>query len=285
MELSTVISLIPLGIITGAFGGFFGLGGGLLLIPALTLLLGSHPQLYQSVSFLVATLVAAASLRVHLKARAVVKGIATRVGAASVCFAALGVFASNSLEPEWFNRIFACFLLYVAIYELVTLTRISRETKVDETESSAPRNTSCFGVGAAIGSISGLLGVGGGVIAVPLYRMVFRLPIRQAVGTSTATILPTLVVGGAIKLISVAMGVVHEGGVTLSSVADTSSAAAIESSVTVAQVLLMAAVLAPGAVIGARIGTGMLHRVSPRKAALAFALLLLFLAARMAGIL
>jgi len=52
-----------------------------------------------------------------------------------------------------------------------------------------------IGVGLAIGSLSGLLGVGGGIIAVPMMVAIWKLDPKIAIGTSLATMIPTAIAG------------------------------------------------------------------------------------------
>jgi len=54
---------------------------------------------------------------------------------------------------------------------------------------------SYIGVGLATGVLSGLLGVGGGVILVPALVFIFSLTMKNAIGTSLAIIIPTAIVG------------------------------------------------------------------------------------------
>jgi len=50
-------------------------------------------------------------------------------------------------------------------------------------------------LGLAAGALSGMLGIGGGLIIVPALNQLFNLPMNQAVGTSLLIIIPTAVVG------------------------------------------------------------------------------------------
>jgi len=90
----------------------------------------------------------------------------------------------------------------------------------------------CIGVGLLAGLLSGLFGVGGGTVIVPLLVLVLKFDQRLAAGTSLAAIIPTATVG----VISYA---VH-GSVAW----------------------IPALILALGAVFGAQIGTWLLPRVS-----------------------
>ena len=91
---------------------------------------------------------------------------------------------------------------------------------------------SCIGVGLAAGLLSGLFGVGGGTVIVPMLVLLLRFDQRLAAGTSLAAIVPTAAVG----VVSYA---VH-GSVAW----------------------IPALILAAGAVVGAQIGTWLLPRVS-----------------------
>lgn len=51
------------------------------------------------------------------------------------------------------------------------------------------------GVGAAAGFISGLFGIGGGILMVPLIVLIWNLPMQMAVGTSLAVMCPTALAG------------------------------------------------------------------------------------------
>lgn len=267
MDLGSALLLLPTGLAVGILGGFFGLGGGVLLIPALTLAIGSQPQLYQSTSFVVGACVAAASIPRHRRAKSILMPVVWRTVVTSLPAGLLLALVSNIVPARAFEAAFACFLLYVAGYEIVSFRRASHHPD-SEHALTPPLGWRCPAIGVATGSLSGLLGIGGGTVAVPLFRIALKLPIRQAVGTSAATILPTLLLAGTTKLASVASGAVADHGTP----------------VTLGAVATMSLMLAPTAIIGAQIGTHLLHRVSPRKAALGFGLLLLVLAARMLGV-
>jgi len=108
---------------------------------------------------------------------------------------------------------------------------------VTAAEGSHPRRSvgffaACIGTGLAAGLLSGLFGVGGGTVIVPLLVLFLHFDQRLAAGTSLAAIVPTAAVG----VISYA---VH-GAVAW----------------------IPAIILAAGAVIGAQIGTWLLHRLS-----------------------
>jgi uncharacterized membrane protein YfcA len=105
--------------------------------------------------------------------------------------------------------------------------------------------------GFAVGWLSALLGIGGGVILIPLMIYFFKVPIQQAVGTSLAVIIPTALVG-AWK---------HYNLNHLN--------------------IKLAVLLAVGAVIGAYIGALSVNLISPVLLRKFFAVLLVITAVRM----
>lgn len=50
-------------------------------------------------------------------------------------------------------------------------------------------------VGLAVGALSGLLGVGGGILMVPLIVLIWKTDVKVAIGTSLATMIPTALAG------------------------------------------------------------------------------------------
>ncbi len=96
----------------------------------------------------------------------------------------------------------------------------------------------CIGVGLAAGLLSGLFGVGGGTVIVPMLVLLLRFDQRLAAGTSLAAIVPTASVG----VVSYAL----HGSVAW----------------------IPALILAAGAVVGAQIGSWLLARIPQKRAAL-----------------
>ena len=122
-------------------------------------------------------------------------------------------------------------------------------------------------IGSVMGTLSGLLGIGGGVIAMPLMRVVNHFDIRTTIATSAFLVLPTVIVAVILKFS------------TLSSVKTPAG-----DPITLSAALWLAAALAPGAFVGANIGASLVHKLPMRKLSFAFGLLCAILAIRMSGI-
>lgn len=268
LDPSSLAISIAIGAIGGFLGGLFGIGGGLVIIPLLTLAHGSNPHLYQAASLTAALLVAAGSIPRHIKARAIRWVFAYRTIPFSLATVGAGIAIGNALpDPLWLERIFAVFLLYVAVAEVVRRFRPARGPS--RTGSAAERLS--WGpaalVGGAMGTLSGVLGIGGGVIAVPLMRVVNNFNIRTTIATSAFLILPTVVAGAALKF------------ATLQSVTTPSGDA-----ITVSSAAWLAAALAPGAFLGSYAGASLVHRIPMQKLAIAFAAMCALLSIRMMGL-
>ena len=299
MDPTTLILTLVIGTIGGVFGGLFGIGGGIVIIPLLTLVQGSDPHLYQAASLVAAILVSLGSIPRHIRARAIEWGFAWRTIPISIIAVAGGVWISNSItDPVLLERIFAAFLLYVAgaeVWRQVATRSTAHSTAPSTAHSTAPSTAPSTAhstapstapstalvpepmprpgwgpatiVGTLMGALAGLLGIGGGVIAVPLMRTVNGFSLRTTIATSAFMILPTVIVGMLLKFS------------TLSHVRSPAG-----DPLTITAALWIASGLAPGAFFGAMVGASFVHKLPARQLAVAFALLCVALSLRMLGI-
>ena len=269
MDPTTLIVAVAIGTLGGFFGGLFGIGGGIIIIPLLTLTQGSNPHLYQTASLVAAVAVSLGSIPRHIRAGAIRWAFAWRTIPISIAAVALGVFISNSItSASLLERIFAAFLLYVAVAELVRRRQSSQGHP--QQESTGLERTGwkpATLVGSLMGILAGVLGIGGGVIAVPLMRVVNGFSLRVTIATSAFMVLPTVIAGVILKF------------ATLSHVHAPSG-----DPITCASALQLAAALAPGAFFGARVGASFVHTINHKTLALAFALMCIALSIRMLGI-
>jgi len=179
------IALLSLGVGSGFLAGLLGIGGGMVLVPALTLLLvrgGVEAGL--AVKMAIATSMAAilftsiASVRAHHRKRAVrwdiVKSLAPGIVAGSVV-SSVGVFAL--LKGNWLAIVFGVFVTFSAIQ--MFLDKQPRSTR------QMPGTAGRLAAGGAIGFLSGLVGAGGGFISVPFMAWC-NVAIHSAVATSAA---------------------------------------------------------------------------------------------------
>ena len=185
LEPLLIIELILLGLCTGFLAGLLGIGGGMIMVPFLTIILsgrGVAPDL--SVKMAIATSMATiiftsiSSVRAHHKRGAVrwdlVKGLAPGIVLGGM-IASMGVFAL--LKGAWLALFFAAFVSFSATQMFLD--------KKPAPSRQVPGTAGLLGAGGIIGFLSGLVGAGGGFVSVPFMAWC-NVAIHNAVATSAA---------------------------------------------------------------------------------------------------
>jgi len=193
-----VLVLIAIGLVAGLLGGLLGIGGGIVMIPAISLLLGRDIHLAQAASMNVIFFVAAPAAYRHWRAGGVRPEVVKRILPFAIIFVVLGVTASIWIPNADLSLIFGIFLLYV-LYE--NLRRLVRDGRGLPETAEEPRVTWLRGgvVGSSAGFGAGLLGIGGGLITVPVTQLVCRCPLRECIACSSTVMCLTSVVGAVYK--------------------------------------------------------------------------------------
>ena len=273
LPLHELIICLAIGFAGGLLGGFLGIGGSLVMIPALSISLGERQHLYQASAMVVNLFVSLSALIRHLRAKVVRVDAFLRMAPAALCMIFLGVWASNQFEGSQLARVFSIFLLYVV---LVNLRKIAIQIKRKGIGWNLPKYSPNSGkdrpgnvttprsvfIGAVMGVMAGLLGIGGGGIAVPMQQVVFRTPLRQCIGTSTAVICITSGFGAVYKNLTLA-GTGYEFW---------------------SQSFPIIIALVPGAIVGAYLGAALTHKLPTLWVRVAFVLLLIVAGMKMSGL-
>lgn len=186
MELTWLhlVGFVLLGVLAGGLGSLTGLGGGLVITPVLTLLFGIpiHEAIGTSLCCVIATSSGAAASYVEHHLSDIRLGMTLEL--ATTTGAVTGSLVAGLLSREALAVIFAFFLMTAA----VTMARRSfhaNPTGLEDLRSYRVRRlpVGLLGSGGA-GIVSGLLGVGGGIIKVPLMYLVMEVPFKVATATS-----------------------------------------------------------------------------------------------------
>ena len=269
MTPTEIILLLIVGLFSGAFGGLLGIGGSVILIPAATLLIGPDQQVYQAAAMILNVFVAGTATIKHARKGALDMKVIRRLVPVAVVFVLIGVFASNNIPGKSLLMLFGILVWLIALDELRNL--VMRKDQKSEQDPNPPKprtSRPLLGViGMTMGFLGGLLGIGGGVIAVPMLQFLNRFPLRMAITTAACVTFPMALVGAIYK--NASLHQITQDGVALS---------AWDS-------LAIAAAVVPTAIIGSWIGATTLHRLPVPAIRLAFALLLIFAGFRMTGIL
>jgi uncharacterized membrane protein YfcA len=237
---SELALIVAIGLAGGIAGGLLGLGGSVVMIPLLTFVLGPDQQLYQAACLIVNVPVGIVATVRHLRGGSIRGDLVRTMVPLAAIGSVLGVLLSNALDGKRLLVVFGAFLIYTAIAEAVGLVR----TKEDHPPVDAVPRGLLRPIAALTGLSSGLLGIGGGTLLMPLLRGLARLPLRQAVGTSSAVTIVAATVGAIAK------------NATLSGVERSDG-----SPLTLTASLGLAALLAPTAVAGGFLGAGLVYRL------------------------
>ncbi len=281
-----------IGLLAGTLGGMLGVGGSVVMIPALTITFGPMQHLYQAAAMAVNVVVSVPAALRHRRAGAILPGVLRWMLPTAVVCVVLGVAVSNLPVftgvdgGRWLGRLLAVFLVYVVVVNAIKLRREWRaarpgnapETTEKHGESVRPEDGNpqasparSAGVGAVMGTIAGLLGIGGGAVAVPLQQTALRLPLRHAIGNSSAVICLSAAVGAVYKNATLAQHApppeVGNGG---------------DAGLSWVTGVTLAALLAPTAWVGGRLGATLTHALPIRWVPLAFIGLMMVAAWRMA---
>jgi len=265
-----IVALAIIGLFAGFVGGLLGVGGSIVMIPAMTEVLGPDQHLYQAAAMIVNFFVVVPAVIQHRRAKAIDDGTVRRLVPLAVVAVVIGVGLSEvpafaGTGEAYLRALFGLFLLFTAgtdIYRLVRngLTRNGGQPPVVRAEVRGAQVgwLQSMIVSIPTGLVAGLLGVGGGVLAVPLQRRFLGLPIRVAIANSAAIIIATSLVGALVK--NTAYLHDHPGNW---------------------RALALAAVLIPTAIIGSIQGSRLTHRLPLRIVKLAFFVVLSVAAVRL----
>ena len=198
VDITSFLLLLAGGLLAGTLGSLLGLGGGIILVPFLTLVMGlpMHQAIAASITAVIATSTAGATLNIRRKVINIRLGMVLET--TTVAGAIAGGLTATLLSGTTLTRIFAILMVIVAAF-MAWRTRLHSSpslgggvipsTFVDETtgetvEYSVHRLPAAMGVSLLAGNISGLLGVGGGIFKVPAMHLVCGMPLKAATATS-----------------------------------------------------------------------------------------------------
>jgi uncharacterized membrane protein YfcA len=188
-----LVSLLLLGCFTGFLAGLLGIGGGMLMVPFMTMLFTAQhfaPQhiVHMAVATSLATILftSISSIRAHHARGAVRWDIVRWLAPLAFLGTVIGAQFASQLKTPWLALFFGLFVGYSALQML--------SSKKVAANKTMPSNSTVLGVGGLIGFMSSLVGAGGGFITVPFLSS-RNVPLHQAVASSAAMGLP-IALGG-----------------------------------------------------------------------------------------
>jgi uncharacterized membrane protein YfcA len=190
-----ILELTVLGLAVGFIAGLLGIGGAMLMVPAMSVILGSrgYPSEHTA-KMAVATSLATicftslSSLRAHQRRKAVLWPVVRLLAPGIIVGSLVGAHLAVALPGKVLGITFAVFVALSATQMLLDLKPKSVRT--------LPGPAGTFGMGSLIGVVSALVGAGGAFISVPFMTWC-NVKIHDAVGTSAALGFPIAAAGTA----------------------------------------------------------------------------------------
>ncbi|PYE54982.1 sulfite exporter TauE/SafE family protein [Deinococcus yavapaiensis] len=239
------LAVLAIGLFAGVLGAILGLGGGVVVVPALEFVLplfGRDITIQQAVaaSQIGVLAVGLSGAAAYLQRGLVRARIGYLLSPYTIVGGVLGSVLGLVLPERIVALVFAALLLYSA-YNLVKGIRRVDEERESQSRLVLPAMTFA-------GIMSGLLGIGGGTVQVPVMNLLAGIPIREAIATST------FIMG----LTAVGNAIVYQAGGLLD--------------------VRLAGTVALGVLVGARLGASLQQRISANRLKLFFSALLVFTA-------
>jgi uncharacterized protein len=186
------VTRVVLGFAIGTFGTLIGAGGGFILVPLL--LLGYHfpPPDAVGTSLSLVFLNALSGSIAYLRQRRVDLALGWRFALATLPGAVAGAYVTRSLSSRTFGQAFGVVLIVVAVFLFLGRTvgpsaRADARQLVDASGGTHHYRVDVWKgvvVSLAVGVISSIFGIGGGIIHVPFLIVVLGLPVHVATATS-----------------------------------------------------------------------------------------------------
>lgn len=166
---------------SGVASGAFGIGGALLSTPGIRVLLKTPAMIAVGTTLPVIVPTAIVGLVAYVRGGHVRFRLAAVAAAAGGVFAVLGAYTTEHVEGELLLVLTAGLIFVLALRMLPAKPHLH--------PPRVPQTIPVYvAVGAVSGFLSGLLGLGGGLILVPAFTVLFRLPVKTALGTSLAVV-------------------------------------------------------------------------------------------------
>jgi uncharacterized protein len=247
--------LLMTGLAAGSFGGLLGLGGATILVPALTLGFGLPIHLAIAVSLISNIFVSLVAV-IGYRSQGLLHTKTVRVmNIASVGGVLIGTLLAAYSPASLLELAFGVFLVALVAEATLVKRQLHLGSEAEPEHIDVPAFSA---LGFVMGLLGGTLGIGGGSLAVPVQNALLRVPLKNAIANSLATIVVSASIGAATYFL-VGAGTLFPVGESLAT----------------------AAILVPGSVCGAVLATRIGHRVPVNYLRYIFYLVLLYIAINM----
>jgi hypothetical protein len=214
--------LVPLGFVVGAYGTLIGAGGGFVLMPVLLVLFPAEgPELLAAVSLAVVFFNAASGSVAYARMRRIDYRSALVLAAATIPGAVLGAMTTGYVPRRMFDAVLGTLMVLACAFLLWRPTPAKGEGSwsprllrilspplpegepASDTDRLGTYNLGLgLGLSFGVGYLSSLLGIGGGIIHVPVLSRLLRFPVHVATATSHLILAIMALAGTAVHVAS-----------------------------------------------------------------------------------
>lgn len=186
-----IFAYFLLGLITGLFSGLLGVGGGIIIVPSLYFLLkyqAATAPMQEAIATSLATIVVTsiAAIWTHLrKGRPLLNDYLSHIVPGLIIGCIVGAYAATTLKTTYLREAFSVIAILLGVYFLVPrfpLPNIHQKP-----------NHFLTLAGFIIGTLSNLLGLGGGLFTTPLFLCYRLSPSSTAATSSVCTLIASLI--------------------------------------------------------------------------------------------
>lgn len=262
MTTDLILIAVCIGLVAGLVGGLCGIGGSIVMLPALGLAFGYDDQantrhhLYMASAMLVNTVVAGTALGPHLRAKAIDRRIVARLLPPMAIAILGGVALGDQTDGRVPKLVLVGFLFAFVLWTLFTAIRRLPEPTPEQERATGAR----LGIiGLGTGLLAGFLAIGGGIVMVPAMQLVAKVPLRRAIAASAVAMCVASPIGAVMKFATL----------------DSHGQSWVEA-------LALALAMAVGASIGSPLGARLTHRLRLPHLRVAVAVVLAASGARLA---
>ena len=177
------------GIGAGLLSGMFGLGGGIIIVPGLMFALGMDQRRAHGTSLAGVLPISMASIITYWTHDHINWPVALWLTIGSVAGALVGARLLAVLPKKTLT------LLFVAVLAIAGIRMFFEIDSTGTTVVNVATAVVLIIIGFFVGALAGMLGIGGGLITVPIMVVIFHVPPAVAKGTALAVVIPTALSG------------------------------------------------------------------------------------------
>ena len=198
-----IISIVIMGIVTGILSGLLGVGGGFVLVPMMVYLLGMNQHRAHGTSLAVISMVVLFSAIFYSRHGQVDWTVAIQLAIGGVIGATVGARLCTLISARRLSRWFGVLLILVGLRMLYGAASAAYVVSPAIAGHAISPHEFCggfavVGIGLATGVLSGIFGIGGGIVMIPAMVLLLGYTQKMAQGISLAVIIPVSISGALI---------------------------------------------------------------------------------------